>query len=60
MKEAVQILENEFFKDEKHLKDFSIDRLSHMTPILDNSLLSQKDKLSGMIKWGNMNVCIFF
>ena len=48
MKEAVQILENEFFKDEKHLKDFSIDRLSQMNPSLDNSLLSHKDKLSRM------------
>jgi len=30
-----------------------------MTPILDNSLLSQKDKLSGMIKRAHMNVYIF-
>ena len=47
------------FKDEKQLKDFSVDRLSQMTLILDNSLLSQKDKLSGKIKWGHMNVYIF-
>ena len=39
----MQILENEFFKDEKHLKDFSIDRLSQTTLVLDNSLFSQKD-----------------
>ena len=37
---------------------FSVDRLSQMTPILDNSLLSKKRKLSGMIKWGRMNVYI--
>ena len=48
MKEAVD--SKRIFKDEKQLKDFSIDGLSQMTPILDNSLLSQKDKLSGMIK----------
>jgi len=29
---------------------FSVDRLSQMTLILDNSLLSKKDKLSVMIK----------
>ena len=38
---------------------FLIDGLSQMTPILNNSLLSQKEKLSGMIKWGHMNVYIF-
>ena len=43
-KETVQILENEFFKDEKHMKDFSIDWLCQMTPILNNSLFSQKEK----------------
>ena len=47
MKEVVQILENEFFKDEKHLKDF-FDRLSQMPHILDNSLLSQNNKLLEM------------
>jgi len=30
------------FKDDKHLKDFSIDRLSQTTLVLDNSLFSQK------------------
>ena len=48
MKEAVD--SKRIFKDEKQLKDFLADRLSQMTPILDNSLLSKKDKLSGMIK----------
>ena len=38
---------------------FSIDRLSQMTLVLDNSLFSKKDKLSGMIKWDHINVYIF-
>ena len=41
MKETVQILENEFSRM-RTFKGFSIDRLSQMTPVLDNSLFSQK------------------
>ena len=48
------------FQGREIFEGFSIDRLSQMTPILDNSLFSQKDKLSGMIKRGHMNVCTFY
>jgi len=40
MKETVQVLENEFSRTRN--KEFSIDRLSQMTFVLDNSLFSQK------------------
>jgi len=38
------------FQGREIFKGFLIDRLSQMTPVLDNSLFSQKDKLLRMIK----------
>jgi len=38
------------FQGQEKFKGFSIDKLSQMTHVLDNSFFSQKDKLLGMIK----------
>jgi len=59
MKEAVDSCKKNFPRREIVEGFFSVDGLSQMTSILDNSLLSKKDKLSRMIKWGHMNVYIF-
>ena len=58
MKEAIDSRKKNFSMTRNSWRIFSVDRLSQMTPILDNSLLSKKRKLSGMIKWGRMNVYI--
>jgi len=58
MKEAIDSRKKNFSRTRNSWRIFAVDRLSQMTPILDNSLLSKKDKLSGMIKWGYMNVYI--
>jgi len=38
------------FQGQEIFERFSIERLSQITPILDNSLFSHKEKLLGMIK----------
>ena len=48
------------FQGQEIFEGFSIDRLSQTTLVLENSLFSQKEKLSGMIKRGHMNVCTFY
>jgi len=50
MKEAVDSRKKNFSRMRNSWKIFSVDGLSQMTPILDNSLLSKKNKLSRMIK----------
>jgi len=59
MKEVVDSHKKNFSSTRNSWRIFFNWRVKSNDSYFDNSLLSKKDKLSGMIKWGHMNVYIF-